>query len=303
MAANRILEFGSLLHSGGARHAHGQQGTQHRTCRSATTLTTKTTICLRASRGCRKACGGRELRRKLENCARGKLWFFVVFRVLKRLPLTPIPSPLSTGARGGRLPNAGALRFEDSASRLNGFVSCGPSAAARGVLARGASSGTILGYNLVSNVLTNVLTNVSTSASIVTTKSFGARRGRAKGRIANELGRIGPRCERIGKIAFDRFRPELAQISSALLALRAPENRSLLALRGAALLAIRVAGSESDIFSLIDGNQDGPLWSARQQTRIDQMNRREFVGLSVAGLASACVRPACAAPEETLYNG
>src|SRR5262245_22606845 len=224
MAANRILEFGSLLHSGGARHAHGQQGTQHRTCRSATTLTTKTTICLRASRGCRKACGGRELRRKLENCARGKLWFFVVFRVLKRLPLTPIPSPLSTGARGGKLPNAGALRSEDSASRLNGLVPCGQSAAARGVLARGASSGTILGYNLVSNVLTNAMTNVSPGASIVTTKSFGAWRGRAKGRIANELGRIVQRSERIGKIAIDRYQREIVPIGSPLLALRAREE-------------------------------------------------------------------------------
>src|SRR5262245_49161384 len=91
MAANRILEVGSLLQAGSTRRAHGRHST-HKTLK-----TTKTTICVRArSRRLKPAatgsCGNRRIWRVV------KLLFFVVLRVPKRRP--PHPHPLSAEYRG-----------------------------------------------------------------------------------------------------------------------------------------------------------------------------------------------------------
>src|SRR5262245_42592840 len=62
--------------------------------RAATTLTTKTTICLRARAGGDNWLWINELRWKSRNCAKARMWFFVVFRVHVR-PLLALRAPKS----------------------------------------------------------------------------------------------------------------------------------------------------------------------------------------------------------------
>src|SRR5262245_38939524 len=118
---------------------------------ATTHRTTKTTSFVGACLDQTKACGCRELWRIVADGVGGSLLSFVVLREHPLLALRP--------------PACRAVRFEDFAERWD----------------ESASSGTTLGHNLVSNVSTNVMTNVPPGASIVTTKSFGARRGWRKG--------------------------------------------------------------------------------------------------------------------------